>query len=249
MDHAETLADLADATDRMLATVARLTDEDLRGPSRLPGWTRGHVVAHLARNADSAWNLLEWARTGERIPQYPSDEAREAGVAANAGRPAAELHAELRLAVRRLAMQAETMPAAAWGQVVRTRAGWPHPAWYMLNRRWREVEVHHVDLDAGFDHTDWSPAYVRWELDDTLRALRADGWAAVGRISATDLDLTADLGDGPEITGPAHELLGWLSGRGDGSALNTSAHDTSALDAPLPAPPTWPLSPSEWRDL
>src|SRR5260370_18500706 len=88
------MAELDAATERMLATVAKLTDEDLRQPSALPGWTRGHVVAHIARNADSCWNLLEWARTGVEVPQYPNDEVREAGVEASAGRPAAQLLAE-----------------------------------------------------------------------------------------------------------------------------------------------------------
>ncbi len=48
--------ELAEATERLLATAARLTDEDLRAPSLLPGWTRGHVLAHVARNADSYVN-------------------------------------------------------------------------------------------------------------------------------------------------------------------------------------------------
>src|SRR5881227_109206 len=98
-----TLAEIGAASERLTATVARLTDDDLRGPSRLAGWTRGHVLAHLIRNADSYWNLLEWARTGTEYPQYPSDEARDAGVMASGGRPAEELRAELRIAVERFA--------------------------------------------------------------------------------------------------------------------------------------------------
>ncbi|MFL6095487.1 MAG: maleylpyruvate isomerase N-terminal domain-containing protein, partial [Blastococcus sp.] len=33
----------------MARTLARVTDDELAAPSALPGWTRAHVVAHLAR--------------------------------------------------------------------------------------------------------------------------------------------------------------------------------------------------------
>lgn len=151
-----TLAEVEAASARLTATVDKLTDDDLRAPSRLPGWTRGHVVAHLARNADSCWNLLEWARTGAMIRQYPDDRVRDTGIEANSGRPAAELRAELRVAVERFALQAATLPATAWRSTVAARSGWTHPAWYVLYRRWREVEAHHLDLDFGYRHTDWS---------------------------------------------------------------------------------------------
>ena len=49
----------------------------MAGPSLLPGWSRGHVLTHLARNADGAVNLLTWARTGVETPQYVSQEQRE----------------------------------------------------------------------------------------------------------------------------------------------------------------------------
>jgi maleylpyruvate isomerase len=225
-----TLAEIDAASERLITTVARLGGDDLRGPSRLAGWSRGHVVAHVARNADSYWNLLEWARTGVRIPQYPSDEARDVGVEANSGRPADELRAELRIAVERFALQARTLPEAAWQVMVRSRAGWPHSASYTLNRRWRELEAHHVDLDAGYAYTDWPPAYVRWELIDTLNALRTAGGLAAGRVRATDLDVDVRLGEGPEISGPGHDVLGWLTGRGG-----------TRPAAVWPAPPSWPL--------
>lgn len=226
------LAEVDAASGRLVATVERLGEDDLREPSRLPGWSRGHVLAHLVRNADSAWNLLEWARTGVEYPQYPSDAARDAGIAASAGRPLDELRTELRISLERLAVQASTMPAAAWGTTVRARGRWAHPAWYTLFRRWREIEAHHVDLDFGYTCGDWSPAYVHRELSETLAAMRLDGGLAVGRVRATDLELDERLGEGPLVSGPGHVLLGWLTGRGDGNGLDADV---------LPAPPAWPL--------
>src|SRR3569833_197637 len=196
------LTELGAASGRLAATVAKRTDDDLRAPARLPGWTRGHLVAHLARNADSCWNLREWARTGEMSRQYPSDEVREAGVEANSGRPAGELRVETRIAIERLARQAATLPGPAWERMVAARSGWPH----------------HAGLAAGLTCADWSPAYVRWELTVSLAASRLDGGLAAGRVRATDLDVDVRLGDGPEISAPGHELLGWLAGRGGGAS-------------------------------
>jgi maleylpyruvate isomerase len=234
-DVRRTLAEIDAASERLMETAEKLTDQDLSAPSRLPGWSRGHVLAHLVRNADSSWNLLEWARTGAENPQYPSDESRDAGIEANSGRPADELRAELRIAVERLALQAGTMPEAAWQSMIRARAGWPHPAWFVLNRRWREIQAHHIDLDFGYVYTDWPLAYVRWELTETLDAIKLDGGLAAGRVRATDLDVDVRLGDGPEVSAPAHEILGWLTARG------------GPPSAEWPTPPPWPPTAAGWR--
>uniref|UniRef100_UPI0019669E1F maleylpyruvate isomerase N-terminal domain-containing protein n=1 Tax=Nonomuraea lactucae TaxID=2249762 RepID=UPI0019669E1F len=106
--------ELAAATRRLLAAVATLSEGDVAAPSRLPGWTRGHVLSHVARNADSLHNLLTWARTGVRTPQYGSDEERDTGIEAGAGRPLAEHLTDLEMSAARLAAAADAMPAQAW---------------------------------------------------------------------------------------------------------------------------------------
>ena len=35
-------------------------------------------------------------------------------------------------------------------------------------RRWREVELHHVDLGLGYEPADWPPAFVERVLPDAL---------------------------------------------------------------------------------
>ena len=66
-----------ESTGRLLAGTAAVTDAQAREPSLLPGWTRGHLLTHLARNADGLRNLLTWARTGVMTPQYHSAAARD----------------------------------------------------------------------------------------------------------------------------------------------------------------------------
>ena len=41
--------------------LAGLDDAGARSASLLPGWTVGHVLTHLARNADGMLHLVDWA--------------------------------------------------------------------------------------------------------------------------------------------------------------------------------------------
>jgi maleylpyruvate isomerase len=51
---------------RLVARVEQITDEQVRSPSRLPGWTVAHVLTHLAVTpTDTSGGLRE--RCGERM--------------------------------------------------------------------------------------------------------------------------------------------------------------------------------------
>src|SRR6266436_585147 len=65
------------ATQRLLGTAREIADPELRRPSLLPGWTRAHVLAHLARGADAMRHLLVGARSGEDRPAYASEQERD----------------------------------------------------------------------------------------------------------------------------------------------------------------------------
>src|ERR1700740_1674526 len=116
------------ATGRLTTEAAGLTDGQVRERSRLPGWSRGHVLTHLARNADGLRNLLIWARTGVVTPQYPSFEARNEEIEGGAGRPARELVVDF--AGSATAFEAETarLHDGDWAAEVRGMGGAAHPA-------------------------------------------------------------------------------------------------------------------------
>lgn len=57
-----------------------LGEDALAEPSALSGWTRKHVLAHVAANADALGNLVRWVATGEPIPMYASPADRAAGI-------------------------------------------------------------------------------------------------------------------------------------------------------------------------
>ncbi|SNR85210.1 maleylpyruvate isomerase family mycothiol-dependent enzyme [Actinomadura mexicana] len=250
MDWRDVIDELDAGVERISATLEGLSDHALRGASALPGWSRGHVATHIARNADSLWNLLEGARTGTEIPQYPSMDRRNADVTAGAGRGREELVADVRATQARFSEQARSLPGRAWNASVRAMSGRSHPAWYAVFRRWNEVEAHHVDLAAGYGPADWPEPYVRWAAAATLADLpalpdRRLGELAGLRITATDSGETAELGwtpGGPEASGSGRALLGWLSGRSDGAGVHLRP------DGPLPVPPPWPHEPSRFSE-
>jgi len=191
----------AAAHQRLLATLQELTDEQARRQSLLPDWTVGHVLTHLARNADGNVRMLEAADRGEAAAQYEGGmESRAADIEAGAGRPAAELVADVRATIYRLEQQWAAMTAAGWegeGLSVLGRVPIAEVPW----RRWREVEVHHADLGLGFTSDEWSPEYVRVELQRMTML-----WASRRPMGMTELPPAA-------LAAAPHERLAWLLGR------------------------------------
>ena len=148
------------ATQRLLDTARIITEPDLRAPSQLPGWTRAHVLAHVARNADAMRNVLVGVRTGQDRPGYASAEAREAGIEQDAGRPGRELTADLADSAMALRTMARRLPGDGWQVLVRMLdPGARFPAAQLLTRRLVEVELHHSDLGAGYGPADWPAAF------------------------------------------------------------------------------------------
>jgi maleylpyruvate isomerase len=163
---------------RLSATVSALTDPQAHAPSRLPDWTVGHVLTHLARHADSVTRRLDASARDEVIDQYEGGMAgRVAAIDAGAGRSAAELTDDVRTSALALEVAMAAMPADAWDRVTRGVTGDLQPAWLVAHRRIREVEIHHVDLGLGYQPADWPPEMVAELLADELPALarRADG--------------------------------------------------------------------------
>jgi maleylpyruvate isomerase len=228
-------AAVQEATEELLASAATLSPAALAGPSRLPGWTRGHVLAHLARNADALRNLLTWARTGEETPMYASPEARDADIEAGAGRPLLEQLADLRATADRFARATAELPPAAWATQVTVRSGRVMAAAEIPWRRLIELRMHHVDLDAGYDCADLPQDFADRELAHLLDGLTGhEGIAAVElRDTGSGRTWTIGAAAGPELTvsGSCRELLAWVSGRSRGEGLSVTP------DVPLPALP------------
>jgi len=129
--------------------VRGLTDLDARNPSLLPSWTRGHVLTHLARNADGQRRMVEGVLRDEVVDQYPGgDEQRAADIEAGAARPVAALVADLHDSQDLLVAAWSLVPDDAWDRLTRARAG-TRPVRDGVMARWRELLVLLVDLHVG----------------------------------------------------------------------------------------------------
>lgn len=223
-------AAVREATDRLIEAVSALPPSTVTEPSRLPGWTRGHVLTHLARNADALVNLLTWARTGIETPMYASAEARDKDIENGATRPLAEQLEDLRDSARRLADAVEAMPPTAWAAQVRTRQGGVLPAAEIPAKRLAEIHLHHVDLDIGRTCGDLPAEFARRELALLVDGLTAREGIPAVRLHDAETDTTWDIGasDEPElrVAGSTGALLAWVTGRSRGDEL-TAEPDTA----------------------
>lgn len=211
------------ATTRYLGALTELTDDEMRAPSLLPDWSRGHLVTHVARNADALCNLVHWAETGVETPMYPSQEARDADIEAGAGRSVHDLRADASAsagrfiqAVNELDVQHEDV------RVSRTHGSRTFRVRNVALLRRIEVEVHHADLGIGYSPRDWGPGFADLMVG-RVQNDRADGPAMVLRSTDTHgLWKYGVQGEGAEIAGTAADLAWWVLGRGVGTGLVSS---------------------------
>ncbi|MEO6885764.1 MAG: maleylpyruvate isomerase N-terminal domain-containing protein, partial [Jatrophihabitantaceae bacterium] len=123
------------------------SDTDVRAASLLPDWTRGHVLTHIARNADGIALTLSGALRGEVLARYPHGrQGRAADIEAGACRSAAELLADVNESAERLDRTYAAV-ADADGWELPTDDQHPTSAWILA--RWQEVEIHRVDLGGA----------------------------------------------------------------------------------------------------
>jgi maleylpyruvate isomerase len=224
---------------RLQQAVAWLSDAEVFAPSRLPGWTRGHVLTHLARNAEGHVGMLEGALRGEPVPQYAGGaDGRAADIEAGAKRPAAEQVRDLGAWSDQLVESWSRMTAEAWNFGVPTVSG-PKPAWRTAWSRWREVEIHWVDLGIDLLPQDWSRSFVELALPEQVDHLsgRLPGGASVD-IDDSETGRSWRVGPVPgspayHVEGSSALLLAWLIGRLDHPAAELTAPDG------LPELPPW----------
>ena len=194
------LAAVAEVEQRLFALVRAVDDAGMHQPSLLPGWSVGHLLTHLARNADSHTHRTAAAVDGVVIDQYPGGAAeRESDIEAGARRPAVTILEDVATSSARMLEAWARAPDRAWSGVTRDLSGLERPLVELPGRRRMEVEVHLVDLGLGPTHRDWSDAFVA----DRLGPMRAG--------------LATRLPDGSDAPPPGaldeRDELAWLYGR------------------------------------
>jgi maleylpyruvate isomerase len=208
---------------RLKESAKRLDDGAVAEPSGCTGWSRGHVLSHLARHAEALAGVLAAAdglppqafTPGEVTqglrPVYRDDTDRDRGIEAHANDPAADLAVALGTATSALHRRLRDLPAGLTeSRVERTPGATSVPLGQLPFQRLREVVVHHVDLLGGFTFDDLEDETSRLLLADTVQRIAA---AAPG-LAPT---LVRDHGDdgeveigGVTVLGPRAQLLAWL---------------------------------------
>jgi len=234
-DVASSIDYLSTANTRLETAVDRAVQtggtEAFAATSRLPDWTIGHVVTHLARNADGLRRVLDGVTAGKQLQPYDSPQARADDIQAGALRDTATIAADFHSDAAQLASTIDALAPELWSATVDLGRGGPTTADVILAARLGEVEIHHHDL--GVDD-----GLTLLDDDQANRLLAALLRSYVRTREVPDLILQPDGREpivigagGPVVAGPALDIVGWLSGRGDGSGLRTPGA--------LPELPSW----------
>ncbi|QBI52255.1 maleylpyruvate isomerase family mycothiol-dependent enzyme [Streptomonospora litoralis] len=232
-----------EATARLLRTASDVRPDQISDASLLPGWTRGHVLAHVSRNAEAVVRVLEGAAEGRHADMYASAEVRDQDIEDGAGRMPEDQAADIKDTAERLAAVARGLPEDAWSFQITHRTGRVFPAARIPWMRLGEVEYHHVDLDLGYGPGDWPAEFVAVEvttLTDRFAATE-DLPPVLLRDAQSGTEYRIGAAAGPPLTAeaPAHDLLAWLSGRADGARLTVHRGGTPVED-PASVLPTLP---------
>jgi maleylpyruvate isomerase len=232
---AHTLAWAGDGAAHLRGLMMRMGEDAFAAPSALPGWSRAHVLTHVARNADAMINLLTWARTGVRTPAYASREQRDTDIEAGARRAPAEIRADVVDSSDRLARVVRKMPESAWSAHIQNAQGRDLVATDIPWLRAREMWIHAVDLDVGASFADMPGPMVAALLTDVVVSMGEKPDCPPLRLTAPDGSVweVGDQAAATTISGPAPGLAAWLLGRSKGRDLRSSGGKK------LPALPRW----------
>jgi maleylpyruvate isomerase len=208
-----TLGWVSTGTELCHKAIAELDETSYGAPSLLPGWTRKHVVAHVAANAEALCNLMHWARTGDPTPMYSSPEQRSAAIESGVTLPAAQLTAWFEKSAQLLDLAMTELTKEQWRVEVLTAQGRTVPASEVPWMRTREVMVHAVDLDTGIRFADLPGDFLAELRGDILGKRGSD---TVPTVHGDPADVTAYLAGRPyagvtTLDGsPAEPLNPWL---------------------------------------
>ena len=189
---------------RLLQALEGLTDEHCRQPSILTGWSRGHVLSHLANNAYSHLRMFEAASRGEETEQYEGGKpTRDAQIESWSSLSAHELVGHVRASIYALeGAWASATPTTWTGFGIKSHAGGGRVAITdLILMRWCETEVHSSDLNLDYSFENWDATFVRFELERQLMI-----WN-----SRKSMGLTV-LPEAAAKLSPNHRLA-WLLGR------------------------------------
>jgi len=237
-EHDQVVSRLADASARVVRTVDGFEGADWSAPSLLPDWSRAHVVAHLALNAEGMTSILRALVADDDVAglptMYASDAQRDQDILDLAAADPTEIRDRLLAGVSLLQESFEAVPVDAWEtRAERTPGGRTMRVAALPGMRWRELEIHHVDLDAGYGPDDWDLDFAEHLLDAMAKRVRPP---EAFEIRPHDSPRTWVLGEDeaeypvPVVTGAAADLAWWLTGRPVGDTVSSSRGELPVIE-------------------
>lgn len=218
---------------RLIDSIAKLSDADIAAPSGLPGWSRGHVLAHLEGNARGLGRLALWARDGIERPMYISRAVRDADVELHSDRSRVRQQAAVSQSIDQLGADLAVLTDEQRERTVVLGNGVPVVAASIARHRLQEVCVHHADLNlSDYTWSDWPIAMAERMIDLVAGDFAESDDFPAAAVITNGRRIEIAPGD-TAVEGTPQAILAWLIGRHDGSDL--IAHGLSTV----PEVPTW----------
>ncbi|WP_369746397.1 maleylpyruvate isomerase family mycothiol-dependent enzyme [Paenarthrobacter sp. AMU7] len=221
--------------------LAKLDDSSVAEPSELPGWTRGHVLAHLAGISNAMARQLEYARRGETGELYDGGmDGRNKAIALAAGHSLTE-HTEAVTTAMDAAIAAfDALGPEDWQARIAYRDGTVLDGGLAL---WRELTIHASDSGVGFGPETWNRPFCE-HLIGFLAARVPDTYKFVLQPTGLPQRTIGSGGTSIAITGMLTDIAAWLAGREPslGSLRATAAADGVDLPDLLPWPAPQPAA-------
>ena len=197
------------ANTRLPGLLHGLTDNAVHADSVLPGWSRGHVLAHIAGVGKALARQVEYALEDRKIDVYDGGRpARDAGIDNNATNPAADLVEAAVAASAAFDRALAKIGPDDWNRSVVYRDG---TLVEVVQAYWREIEIHSTDLRLGYTPATWSPEFSDHLL--TFTAARAPEGVRVVLLADDGETWTWGSGEAVEVRGARNDLAAWAAGR------------------------------------
>ncbi|MDQ0028903.1 maleylpyruvate isomerase family mycothiol-dependent enzyme [Arthrobacter bambusae] len=231
------LAELHKAAGTVTGVVANLDDADVSAPSELPGWTRGHVLAHIAGIANAMARQLEYAVRGETIELYDGGyEGRTKAIELAASHSIAEHREATEAAIARVLRAFDGLVESGWNARITFRNGTVFDGGLAL---WRELVIHVTDLGIGRGPEVWSRQFCEHLFDFLSARVPAEQKFVLQPLGLPQVV----IGTGRQsvaINGMITDIAAWLAGRTPTLGSLRASADADGVDLPELLP--WPSS-------
>ncbi|MET4002489.1 maleylpyruvate isomerase [Arthrobacter sp. UYCu511] len=235
ISNAQLLERLTAAAENVSAKLGALTDSDVLDPTDLPGWTRGHVLAHIAHVSTAVARQAEYALRGELVDFYDGGPGgRTQAIEMNAGHTAAEHRDYIATAFTRALTVLGGLEESQWELPVSYRNS---DIRGVALAYWRELVIHLADLQLGRGPETWSKEFCLYLIG--FLSPRVPEPLQLKLLPLALPPMTVGSGESTvSVSGMLTDIAAWLSGRTPsmGSLRAEAAADSVELPTLLPWP-------------